>query len=212
MHNSNNSALSKDTIFGAKNHTNINSTFSSPLSLEDFSVAKAKEALNNFIKKCFNTSGEIREEEYPKVVSKWNKSYVWRLRIPFEENNNSRNYISKMLKYEKLLQAENSISNKHEFVSACIQTILKKVPYGIYNITNTGYITTDMLVHKLKNTIARGWNKTMRDILLSTLTGFGCGVVFAAFKLPVPAPPVFAGVAGIIGLWIGFTVLTKIIS
>ncbi len=52
----------------------------------------------------------------------------------------------------------------------------------------------------------------MKDILLSTLTGFGCGVVFAAFKLPVPAPPVFAGVAGIIGLWIGFTVLTNVIS
>ncbi|NBX27119.1 MAG: DUF1427 family protein [Chitinophagia bacterium] len=46
----------------------------------------------------------------------------------------------------------------------------------------------------------------MKDIILSTITGFGCGVVFAAFKLPVPAPPVFAGVAGIIGLWIGFTV------
>jgi XapX domain-containing protein len=30
--------------------------------------------------------------------------------------------------------------------------------------------------------------------------------------LPVPAPPVFAGVAGIIGLWIGFTALTKFIS
>jgi len=30
--------------------------------------------------------------------------------------------------------------------------------------------------------------------------------------LPVPAPPVFAGVAGIIGLWIGFTVLTNVIS
>lgn len=52
----------------------------------------------------------------------------------------------------------------------------------------------------------------MKDIILSTLTGFGCGVVFAAFKLPVPAPPVFAGVAGIIGLWIGFTVLTNVIS
>jgi UDP-glucose 4,6-dehydratase len=68
-----------------------------------------------------------------------------------------------MLKYEKLLQAENSISNKHEFVSACIQTILKKVPYGIYNITNTGYITTDMLVHKLKNTIARDKIFTLID-------------------------------------------------
>jgi hypothetical protein len=30
--------------------------------------------------------------------------------------------------------------------------------------------------------------------------------------LPVPAPPVFAGVAGIIGLWIGFTLLTNFIS
>ncbi|WPX99847.1 hypothetical protein Megpolyxen_01755 (plasmid) [Candidatus Megaera polyxenophila] len=45
MHNSNNFALSKDTIFGAKNHTNINSTFNSPLSLEKLSVIKAKEAL-----------------------------------------------------------------------------------------------------------------------------------------------------------------------
>jgi XapX domain-containing protein len=50
----------------------------------------------------------------------------------------------------------------------------------------------------------------MKDIFLSTLTGFGCGVVFAAFKLPVPAPPVFAGVAGIIGLWIGFTILRRL--
>ncbi len=56
------------------------------------------------------------------------------------------------------------------------------------------------------------WVLQMKDIILSTLTGFGCGVVFAAFKLPVPAPPVFAGVAGIIGLWIGFTVLTNFIS
>ena len=52
----------------------------------------------------------------------------------------------------------------------------------------------------------------MKDIFLSIITGFGCGVVFAAFKLPVPAPPVFAGVAGIVGLWIGFTTLTRIIS
>ena len=46
MHNSNNSALSKDTIFGAKNHTSINSVFSSTSSLEDISVARAKEALS----------------------------------------------------------------------------------------------------------------------------------------------------------------------
>lgn len=52
----------------------------------------------------------------------------------------------------------------------------------------------------------------MRDIILSIVTGFACGVVFAAFKLPVPAPPVFAGVAGIIGLWAGYAILIKVLS
>jgi XapX domain-containing protein len=52
----------------------------------------------------------------------------------------------------------------------------------------------------------------MKEIVFSILTGFGCGVIFAAFKLPVPAPPVFAGVAGIIGLWLGYDVITKFIS
>ena len=98
-----------------------------------------------------------------KIVSKWNKNYIWRLRIPFEEYNNPRNYISKMLKYDKLLQAENSISNKQEFVSACIQTFVNKVPFGIYNVTNTGYITTDSLIEKLMRTIAKDKNFTLID-------------------------------------------------
>jgi XapX domain-containing protein len=54
--------------------------------------------------------------------------------------------------------------------------------------------------------------RKVKDILLSVLTGFGCGLVFAAFKLPVPAPPVFAGVAGIIGLWAGYAILIKVLS
>lgn len=52
----------------------------------------------------------------------------------------------------------------------------------------------------------------MKEILLSIITGFGCGVIFAAFKLPVPAPPVFAGVAGIIGLWLGYDIISRTIS
>jgi XapX domain-containing protein len=59
---------------------------------------------------------------------------------------------------------------------------------------------------------SRQGGKRLKDILLSVLTGFGCGVVFAAFKLPVPAPPVFAGVAGIIGLWAGYAILIKVLS
>lgn len=54
--------------------------------------------------------------------------------------------------------------------------------------------------------------KIMKDIILSIITGFVCGGVFAAFKLPVPAPPVFAGVAGIVGLWAGYAILIRFIS
>jgi XapX domain-containing protein len=50
----------------------------------------------------------------------------------------------------------------------------------------------------------------IKEVLLSVLTGFAAGVVFALFKLPVPAPPVFAGVAGIVGLWAGYSIITKI--
>jgi XapX domain-containing protein len=49
----------------------------------------------------------------------------------------------------------------------------------------------------------------MKDIVLSIVTGFAAGVVFAMLKLPVPAPPVFAGVAGIIGLWLGYDLITN---
>jgi dTDP-4-dehydrorhamnose reductase len=60
-----------------------------------------------------------------------------------------------MLNYKKLLDAENSISNKQEFVNACIETLTKKVPYGTYNVVNTGHITTKEVVELMTKTIAK---------------------------------------------------------
>ena len=52
----------------------------------------------------------------------------------------------------------------------------------------------------------------MKEIFLSILTGSVCGVVFALMRLPVPAPPVIAGVAGIVGLWAGYAIIANIMS
>ena len=93
-----------------------------------------------------------------KIVSRWEKSYIWRLRIPFEEIDGPRNYISKMMNYTKLLNAENSISNKQEFVSACITMLNDKIDYGIYNVTNGGHITTKQVTELLKKTIGKDKN------------------------------------------------------
>lgn len=51
----------------------------------------------------------------------------------------------------------------------------------------------------------------MREILMTTLVGACVGGIFSAFKLPIPAPPVFAGLMGIVGLWIGYALVTKVI-
>ena len=46
------------------------------------------------------------------------------------------------------------------------------------------------------------------DNLLAVGTGFVVGVVFAAVRLPIPAPRVLPGIVGIFGIWIGYVVVT----
>lgn len=68
--------------------------------------------------------------------------WIWRLRIPFDQFDSPRNYLSKLMRYQRLLEATNSISQLHEFVEACFACFEKKVPFGTYNMTNPGEVTT----------------------------------------------------------------------
>jgi dTDP-4-dehydrorhamnose reductase len=68
--------------------------------------------------------------------------YLWRLRIPFDHRESPRNYITKMVRYDRLLDAENSISELHEFVAATFACWEKRIQFGTYNVTNPGYVTT----------------------------------------------------------------------
>ncbi|MBJ07103.1 MAG: XapX domain protein [Verrucomicrobiaceae bacterium] len=43
----------------------------------------------------------------------------------------------------------------------------------------------------------------MLEILLALAVGIAIGLIFSASKLPLPAPPVLAGVAGIVGIYFG---------
>ena len=72
--------------------------------------------------------------------------YIWRLRIPFDHRESPRNYLTKLMRYQRLLEAENSISQLHEFVAATFACWEKHIPYGTYNVTNPGYVTTREVV------------------------------------------------------------------
>lgn len=76
--------------------------------------------------------------------------YVWRLRIPFSNVDSPRNYLSKVQRYENLLEAENSLSNLPEFVAACLDCFAKSLPFGTYNLTNPGSMTTSEVVELIK--------------------------------------------------------------
>ncbi len=76
--------------------------------------------------------------------------YVWRLRIPFSGTNNPRNYLTKIQTYSKVYDNLNSLSHLEDFANACINCWLNHVPYGTYNVTNPGFISTRQVVDMVK--------------------------------------------------------------
>ncbi|HXB61104.1 MAG TPA: sugar nucleotide-binding protein [Candidatus Acidoferrales bacterium] len=74
------------------------------------------------------------------------QSYIWRLRIPFDEFDNARNYLSKVQRYSKVYDNVNSVSHRADFVGACLDLWEKRAPFGIYNVTNSGFVTTRQVV------------------------------------------------------------------
>jgi XapX domain-containing protein len=43
----------------------------------------------------------------------------------------------------------------------------------------------------------------MSELFWAALAGFLVGLIFSAIRLPIPAPPVLSGVAGIVGIYLG---------
>tara|TARA_Y100000310_G_C20618166_1_gene781804 strand:- start:25 stop:978 length:954 start_codon:yes stop_codon:yes gene_type:complete len=77
--------------------------------------------------------------------------YICRLRIPFDAESNPRNYLTKLINYPKYYDNVNSLSHKSEFVSACLDLIDKNAPYGIYNVTNPGHVSTQSVVDMVRS-------------------------------------------------------------
>lgn len=90
------------------------------------------------------------------ILADCESCYVWRLRIPFNEHDSPRNYITKLLRYRRLLDAENSLSQLQDFVTASLECWLQRVPFGIYNVTNTGHVTTKEVVGMIQKYMCPG--------------------------------------------------------
>jgi dTDP-4-dehydrorhamnose reductase len=81
--------------------------------------------------------------EFPQVT-------IWRLRVPFDGRDSSRNYLSKLLRYQRLLDVRNSLSHLDDFVASCWATLERDLPAGTYNVTNPGSVTTREVVEMIR--------------------------------------------------------------
>ena len=84
------------------------------------------------------------------AISGVGQSYIWRLRIPFDEWDSPRNYLSKIQRYSKVYDNVNSISHRQDYVKACLDLWALRAPFGTYNVTNPGAVTTAQVLDRLK--------------------------------------------------------------
>jgi len=97
----------------------------------------------------YSGSKALAEEALGKV----NGCYIWRLRMPFDERDNERNYLTKLQRYDRLYESINSISHRGDFVRACLDLWGCGAPFGIYNITNPGYVSTREVVATIRSVL-----------------------------------------------------------
>lgn len=91
------------------------------------------------------------------------RCFVWRIRIPFNHEAHPRNYLHKLITYDTLLDARNSISHLNESIRATLACWEKRVSYGIYNVTNPGSVTTRQVVGWMREESERRKSEGLPD-------------------------------------------------
>lgn len=85
-----------------------------------------------------------------KLISALPGVLIWRLRIPFDSCDNERNYLTKLMRYDRLLEVRNSISQLREFARVAVESLRAGIPDGTYNATNPGAILTSEVAAALE--------------------------------------------------------------
>jgi dTDP-4-dehydrorhamnose reductase len=69
-------------------------------------------------------------------------SYIWRLRLPFNDREERCNWLWQMLRQGEAREGLNSLSHLEDCVRACLDLWETQAPFGVYNVANPGAVTT----------------------------------------------------------------------
>jgi len=83
------------------------------------------------------------------VRNNHHQHYIWRVRLPFDEVDNDRNYLSKLTRFSKVWDHTNTICHRGDFVKACLDLWRIRAPFGTYNVMNPGSIRAMDIVYSM---------------------------------------------------------------
>ena len=81
------------------------------------------------------------------------QSYIWRPRLPFNERDEPCNWLFRLQRQATIYDHINSISHLEDFVKAALDLREIRAPFGIYNVTNPGAITTREMIEGLQRVL-----------------------------------------------------------
>lgn len=79
--------------------------------------------------------------------------YIFRIRLPFDSNKQSKNYLHKILTYDNLVSKQNSLTCMYDFLNFVEEFLSSNTtfPTGIYNVVNRGSIDASSIVDMLSD-------------------------------------------------------------
>jgi dTDP-4-dehydrorhamnose reductase len=107
---------------------------------DGYSKIYNEDDIPNFGSDSYRSSFYSKTKDAFEKLSAHLNRYIFRIRIPFNEVPESKNYLSKIINYNNLISCKNSITNINDLASFIYKFIEQKRDYGIYNIVNEGHI------------------------------------------------------------------------
>jgi dTDP-4-dehydrorhamnose reductase len=101
-------------------------------------------------------------------VRQWEKSYILRLRLPFDNISSPRNYLNKMMAYPQIFDHVNSLTHRGDFAKAALELWRNRSPFGTYHVACEGQISNRDVVAKL---MKKCLIKTMPEFIPGNCTG-----------------------------------------
>jgi UDP-glucose 4,6-dehydratase len=77
------------------------------------------------------------------------EGYIWRPGMPFNERGEPRNFLWRIQHYSRVYAGVNSLSHLEDFVRASLDLWEKRAPFGIYNLTNPGVVSTRQIIEMI---------------------------------------------------------------